>query len=140
MEEYFQEEISKLIWQTRFFVLKKECVILIVLLKTLLLCFRHIKKISEAVVQKCSVKKVFLEISPQACNFIKKGALVQVFSCEFCKISQNTFSYRTPLVAASEDFPKILAVTTQKMKFSIKDFFIFYVVSTPENYMLIWFV
>ena len=25
----------------------------------------------------------------------------QVFSCEFCEISKNTFSYRTPPVAAS---------------------------------------
>ena len=35
-----------------------------------------------------------------ACNFIKKGTLAQVFSCEFCEISKNTFFYRTPLVAA----------------------------------------
>ena len=28
---------------------------------------------------------------PQACNFIKKEALAQVFSCEFCEISKNTF-------------------------------------------------
>ena len=65
----------------------------------------------------CSVKNVFLEISQnpqentcardsfliksQACNFIKKEALAQVFSCEFCEISKNTFSYRTPPVAAS---------------------------------------
>ena len=35
------------------------------------------------------------------CNFIEKEALVQVFSCEFCEISKNTFSYRTPPVAAS---------------------------------------
>ena len=27
--------------------------------------------------------------------------LAQVFSCEFCKISKNTFLYRTPLVAVS---------------------------------------
>ena len=27
--------------------------------------------------------------------------MCQVFSCEFCEISKNTFSYRTPLVAAS---------------------------------------
>ena len=27
--------------------------------------------------------------------------LAQVFSCEFCEISKNTFSYRTPLVPAS---------------------------------------
>ena len=40
----------------------------------------------------------------QACNFIKKEALAQVFSCEFCKISQNTFSYRTPPVAASDEY------------------------------------
>ena len=43
----------------------------------------------EAVDQRCSVKKVFLE------------TLAQVFSCELCEISENTFSYRTHLVAAS---------------------------------------
>ena len=30
-----------------------------------------------------------------------KKRLAQVFSCEFCEISMNTFFYRTPLVAAS---------------------------------------
>ena len=35
------------------------------------------------------------------CNFIKKEALAQVFLCEFCEISKNTFFYRTPVVAAS---------------------------------------
>ena len=64
----------------------------------------------EAIVQTCSVKKVFLEISQNSqentcarvslgCNFIKKEALA-LFSCEFYEISINTFSYRTPLVAA----------------------------------------
>ena len=75
---------------------------------------------SEAVVQMCSVKKVFLEIaqnSPEnTCtrvSFFNKVAglrpatllkklLAQVFSCESCGVSKNTFSYRTPLVAASE--------------------------------------
>ena len=72
-----------------------------------------------AVVQRCSFKKVFLEISQnsrentsarvsfliklQAYNFIKKETLAQVFSCEFCEISKNIFLYRTPLVAASAD-------------------------------------
>ena len=37
----------------------------------------------------------------QACNFIKKETLAEVFSCEFCEISKNTFSYTTPPVAAS---------------------------------------
>ena len=72
----------------------------------------------EAVVHRCSVKKVFLEISQisqentcarvsfliklQAWDiFIKKEILAQVCSCEICEISKNTLSYRTPLVAAS---------------------------------------
>ena len=37
----------------------------------------------------------------QAYNFIKKR-LAQVLSCEFCGIFNNTYSYRRPLVAASE--------------------------------------
>ena len=71
---------------------------------------------SEAVVWRCSAKNVFLEIlqnSPEnACarvsfNFIKEDAPAQmapaqVFSCEFCEIFWNSFSYRTPQVAASE--------------------------------------
>ena len=28
---------------------------------------------------------------PQAYNFIKKETLAQMFSCEFCQISKNTF-------------------------------------------------
>ena len=75
----------------------------------------------KAVVRRCSVKKVFLEISQNsqentcarvyflikfqasACNFINKETLEQVFSCEFCEISKNPFSYRTSKVAASEN-------------------------------------
>ena len=30
-------------------------------------------------------------------------SLAQVFSCEFCEILKNTYSYRTPPMAASED-------------------------------------
>ena len=41
---------------------------------------------------------------PEACNFIKKETLTQVFSCEFPEIFKNTFLYRTPPVAASEYF------------------------------------
>ena len=39
-------------------------------------------------------------IPPKAYNFIKKETLELVFSCEFCEISKNTSSYRTPQVAA----------------------------------------
>ena len=53
-------------------------------------------ELPEAVVQRCSVKKVFLD------NFIKKETLAQVLSCEFCEISKNTFFHRTHPAAASE--------------------------------------
>ena len=64
---------------------------------------------TKAVVQIYSVKKLFLEISQKSqentltrdsfltklpassCNFIKKEALAQVFSCEFCEISRKLF-------------------------------------------------
>ena len=42
----------------------------------------------------------FNKVAGLACNFIKKVTLAQVFSCKFCKIAKNTFSYRTPLMAA----------------------------------------
>ena len=61
-----------------------------------------------------SVKKVFLEISQNSCardsfliklqatcNFIKKESLAQVFSCESCEVSKNTFFIEHLLTAAS---------------------------------------
>ena len=65
-----------------------------------------------------SVKNVFLKVSQNSqentCarvsfliklqalgNFIKKGTLAQMISCEFCEIFKNAFFYRTPPVAAS---------------------------------------
>ena len=60
---------------------------------------------TEAVVQRCSVKKVFLEIPQNSqentCVFIEKETLAMVFSCEFHEISKNPFLHRTSLVAAS---------------------------------------
>ena len=41
-----------------------------------------------------------MKLQALARNFIKKETLAQVFSCEICEISKNTFSYRTPPVAA----------------------------------------
>ena len=74
--------------------------------------------------QRCSIKKVFLEISKNsqenacarvsiliklqalasACNFIKIETLAQVFSCEFCKISKNTFFTEHVWATASINF------------------------------------
>ena len=42
-------------------------------------------------------------LSPASCNLFKKDSSTGAF-CEFCKISKNTFSYRTPPVAASDSF------------------------------------
>ena len=86
---------------------------------------------AEAVSKMCPFKKVFLEISLNSkentgtrVSFLTKlqvlhpslffnkvaglrpatllkETLAQVFSCEFCKISKNVFSYRTPTAAAS---------------------------------------
>ena len=76
---------------------------------------------SEAVVRKCSVKKVLkklskisqnlqentcarfsflLKLHAWVCNFIKKRP-AQVFSCEFWEIFKSTFFHRIPPVAGS---------------------------------------
>ena len=85
----------------------------------LILHQKHLYR-TEAVFWGCSVEKVFLEISQNlqenTCarvflliklqaldwNFIKKETLKQVFSCEFRKVSKNTFFYGTPPVASSD--------------------------------------
>ena len=44
----------------------------------------------------------FNKVAGSTYNFIKKETLEQVFSCEFCEISKNTFFCRAPPVAASQ--------------------------------------
>ena len=46
----------------------------------------------------CFLKK----LQALACSFIKKETPAQVFSCEFCKICENFFSYRIPPLATCE--------------------------------------
>ena len=41
--------------------------------------------------ERYKARLIRLEGSHQTCNFILKKSLAQVFSCEFCKISKNTF-------------------------------------------------
>ena len=50
----------------------------------------------------CARTSFLIKLQAEAWNFIKKETLTQVLSSEFGKISKNTFSYRTPLVAACE--------------------------------------
>ena len=49
----------------------------------------------------CHRVSFLVQLQASACSFIRKETLPQVFSCEFYKISKNTFRYRTPPVAAS---------------------------------------
>ena len=44
------------------------------------------------------------------CNFIKKEALAQVFSCEFCEIFKNTFFTEHLRVTASESAVEKLGI------------------------------
>ena len=57
----------------------------------------------KSISQENTYARVFFLIKLQvsACNFAKKETLAQMFPCEFYKFSKNTFSYRTPPVAAS---------------------------------------
>ena len=57
-----------------------------------------------------------LQKQPQACNFIKKEILAQAFSCEFCEISKNAFSYRKPPMAASESNLNIVITYWSKLE------------------------
>ena len=74
---YFQNDyFSEIFWETTF---------------KLLSGFKRNYQ-PKAAVPRCSVKKIFLEISQNS----------QENTCEFCKISKNTFYTRAPLVAASD--------------------------------------
>ena len=68
--------------------------------KLFIFCGKKINQSSEAVVRRCSVKEVYLEISQ---TLLKKRLWHRcLFSYEFCEISKNIFFDRTPLLAASE--------------------------------------
>ena len=44
-----------------------------------------------------------IKLQTQACNFIKKDAQAQIFSCEFCEISKNTTIFTEHLQATASD-------------------------------------
>ena len=50
---------------------------------------------NKGVLKKFTVKNLCQSI------FFKRETLAPLFSCDFCEIFKNTFSYRTPLVAES---------------------------------------
>ena len=84
---------------------------------------------AEAVTRRCCIKKMLLKIlqntqenacarvsfliklQAEACNFIKKETVAQVFSCEFCEIFQNTF-----FIEHLRWLPPTMTVISNKLK------------------------
>ena len=65
--------------------------------------FFFLWKISQNSHENISARVSFLiSLQAEACNFITKETLAQVFSCGFYEI-RNSFFYKAPLVAASEE-------------------------------------
>ena len=62
--------------------------------------------VSETATERCYIKKAFLEILQHSQKNTCTRASFLKFSCEICKISKSTFSYRTSPVAVS-GFSKI---------------------------------
>ena len=90
------------------------------------------KFLLEVLAQRCSVKKVlnFTKFTGKhMCRslFFNKVEFCEIWIlwnlnfvkfefCEFCEISKNTFSHRTPLVAASVVFASYFFKNVQKLK------------------------
>ena len=79
-------------------------------------------------------KRLRYRCFPEVCNFVKKEAVTQGFSCEFCEISKNTFCYGTPLVAASVCCRrKVPAVKIEKLKAFIIKYYDITILFTKTN-------
>ena len=88
------------------------------------------KNVATFMLQLCDDKNSRQTLSnhrPELYNFIKKETLAQVFFCEFCEISENTFSYKTPPVAASEVNvrPYLINISKTRGGFSLLNFNLF---------------
>ena len=60
---------------------------------------------------------------PEACNFIKKDTLAQVFSCEFCEIFKNTFFTEYIWMTASDDLKNEIIETERIYLFILSLFY-----------------
>ena len=61
----------------------------------------------------CARVSFLLKLQAGACKFIKKETLAQLSSCEFSKITKNTFFYGTHLVAASNQSGGVSSIKLQ---------------------------
>ena len=50
----------------------------------------------------CARVPFLIKLQAEVCNFIKKETLAQMFSCEICEISKNTFFIENLQVTASD--------------------------------------
>ena len=78
-------------------------------------CNKGVLKIFTKFTRKRLCQSFFCQ-QPEACNFIEREALAQVFSCEFCEILENTYFCRTPLVAASDTISVKISIWMTKNK------------------------
>ena len=69
----------------------------------------------EAVALRCSIERMFLEISKNSqentCARVSFEILAQVFSCEFCEIFKNTFFLQNTSGDCSASTMQLLAKT-----------------------------
>ena len=56
-----------------------------------------------------------IKLQAWACNFIKKETLAQVFSCGFCEIPKNSFSYIIEILADICYSVKLLKATIKQL-------------------------
>ena len=63
---------------------------------------KHLCLFNKETLQRVDAATCRVESRSLACNFIKKETLAQVFSCEFCETSKNTFFTEHIWTAASE--------------------------------------
>ena len=73
-----------------------------------LFCKKSCSKKFGKIQRKTPVPESLFYYRPQTCNVIKKETLTQVFSCEFCKISKNSFFTELFWVTASTCYPSII--------------------------------
>ena len=64
----------------------------------------------------------FNKVAGLSAAALLKKSLTQVFACKFCKISKNTFSCRTPPVAASEADRSICVIAQKVVVYCLKHF------------------
>ena len=74
------------------------------------------------------------------CNFIKKGILAQVFSCEVCESFKSTFFNRTPSVAASAHDKFLVRFFRKELFFLPQNLFIYYFNVSKLSFNLQFFI